>query len=121
MDRRKILKITSATLGFTLTGGALTALLSSCKPENADHFKTTILSKDQLEMVRSLAEIILPATDSPGAEDAKVAEYIDKAVAKYFTKPEQIEFIENLKYFDTLSNNKMGHSFQNLELKKRIE
>lgn len=65
---------------------ALSVLLQSCNVENTSNYRPIYLSKDEYKTVWSLAEAVLPATDTPGASEAGVAPYIDLLFGEYFNK-----------------------------------
>lgn len=70
----------------------------------ADHhgtqtFKAAVLSADELEQVAAVCEAIIPRTDTPGARDARVHEYIDVALSVE-SEDQQKRFHEGLAWLD---------------------
>lgn len=72
-DRRSFLRGTSVLLGSVALGGVLQAFAAT--PRKAQHF-----SEEQLQVLRALVDVILPATDSPAASAADTHYFIDLAV-----------------------------------------
>lgn len=62
-------------------------------------FTPTILTQDELEQLAVVCEAIIPRTDTPGARDARVHEYIDVALSTE-TEDMRKRFREGLAWFD---------------------
>lgn len=76
MDRRTALKNLSIGLGYTVAAPTIFNMLSSCTAET-NGWTPLFLSADEKHMVTHLADIILPATDTPGALDVNVPQFLD--------------------------------------------
>lgn len=125
VDRREALKVISMITGYALTAGAASAFLAGCKAEpksqtpaasgstTASSLKS-MLTKDQLATVAEISERILPKTDTPGAKDCGVAEYIDMAVSNFYKPEDQKRFVEKLASFDKAANDKYKKNFVQL-------
>ncbi|MFT4604428.1 MAG: gluconate 2-dehydrogenase gamma chain [Rhodothermales bacterium] len=62
-------------MGVVLAPGIASAILSGCGPEpGAD---PGFLTTSEHDLVADLAEMIIPQTDTPGAREAGVADYVD--------------------------------------------
>ena len=73
-------------------------------------FKPKALSAAQLESVATLAELIIPTTDTPGARTALVDRFIDNVMAN--AKPVDKErFLTGLAWMDTRSSALYGKAF----------
>ena len=69
-----------------------------------------VLSADQNRAVVALAEIIIPKTDTPGATDAKVNEFIDLTL--HDAPPaERQQFLDGLAWLDAHCRETHGTSF----------
>lgn len=55
-----------------------------------------VLSPQQNELVTTIAELILPETDTPGARAARVNELIDLALAEWFDSADRDRFLAGL-------------------------
>lgn len=81
-------------MGCTLSGSLISAVLSGCSSESsATDWSPSALSDKQLQATADLAEVILPATSTPGAKDANVERFIDSMIAD-FLSPEESEAIQ---------------------------
>lgn len=80
MDRREAIKKTALLTGFAVSGSFISAVLQGCQPEAknplADWSPSFFSKEDGLSMAE-IAECILPRTDTPGAQDVFVHEFVD--------------------------------------------
>jgi Gluconate 2-dehydrogenase subunit 3 len=92
-------------MGISISTGTLLTMISSCKSETAEGVVDTTSSswsasflknKDHLALVENLAEAIMPATNTPGAKEAGVIQYIDMAVANLYESKKQERFQKGL-------------------------
>lgn len=75
MNRRDFVRQLSASLGVTLTSGTVAAILSGCQP--AKEHALAFLTENEAAIVGSIGDLIIPDTDTPGAQAAGVIEYVD--------------------------------------------
>lgn len=76
MNRRTALKNLSMSLGYTVAAPTIFNMLSSCTAETKT-WSPLFLSLDEKHMVTHLSDIILPTTDTPGALDVNVPQFLD--------------------------------------------
>lgn len=69
-------------------------------PSKSAAYKPKWATPDEMKLIAELGDIIIPRTDTPGASDAKVQEYIDYALASDARRKEA--FREGLKWFAAL-------------------
>ena len=62
-----------------------------------------VLDPHQNETVVTIAELIIPATDTPGATAARVNEFVDLALAEWFDAAERTSFLRGLADVDARS------------------
>lgn len=97
MDRRKAIinmSLSAAGLGFSST---FISALTSCEAPATLDYHPMVFTADQDQLVQSLVEIIIPTTETPGAKDAKVNQYIDRVLAMVKDSDEKAIFMEGLK------------------------
>jgi hypothetical protein len=113
INRRRLLKLIGVTAGVALSPSCQRALESgvdlSAPPVNGS------LSEGQLNVVSTLAELIIPATDTPGAIDAGVPEFIHQIVIDWYTPAEQQIFLEGLGELDAIAEAHWSAPFVRLE------
>lgn len=97
INRREAIKRTAAIMGCTLSGSLISAVLSGCSnTSSSDGWTPSALTQDQLQTAADLAEVILPATETPGAKDAKVERFIDRMVDEFYPPAERDLIIDSL-------------------------
>lgn len=110
MNRRSALKTSSLILGYALTASAATAVLNGCKTDTAVGWTPKNLSLDQSNLLDEVTEMIIPATDIPGAKGAMVNRFID-AMFDAYPQEESNMFLQGLSLFDTKSQELNGKNF----------
>jgi len=76
MDRRTALKNLSIGLGYTVATPTIFNMLASCHAE-VETWTPLFFSPVEKHMVTHMVDIILPTTDTPGALDVNVPQFID--------------------------------------------
>ena len=97
-------------------GGKAAPPLSKAGPYT---FRT--LSAAQRETISVLTEAIIPATDTPGAKDARVDEFIDIILTEWSTAEEKAEFLAGLTAFDAHCVQDFGQRFARCTRQQRTE
>ena len=84
MDRRAILKYTAYVTGYAITAPLTSAFLSGCKAEPAaPDYIPVFLSEETYLNLKAVVDTMLPKTDTPGALEVGVPEFIDLVLDKY--------------------------------------
>lgn len=76
MNRRTALKNLSMSLGYTMAAPTIFNMLTSCKAD-VKTWVPLFLSSEEKHMVTRLVDIILPASETPGALDVNVPQFLD--------------------------------------------
>ncbi len=125
LSRRELLKIVVGSAGAAgLPGPQLKAALAcTAAPRPAAAQATYVpryFSDPELRSLAALAETVIPADDhSPGAEAARVHEFIDDTVADSDPKTKQL-WREGLRAVEKTSETEFGKSFEGLTAEERI-
>lgn len=97
MNRRDALARVALLMGGTLTAPTMIAFLDGCKTSNETATAANFaFSPDQLNLVSEIAEIIIPKTDTPGAKDAKVGEFIQLMLKDCYYEKDQKSIMAGL-------------------------
>ena len=71
-------------------------------------------------LIAEIAELIIPKTDTPGAKDAKVEDFIIGIIEFCSDRKTQNNFISGLQSLESLSEDKYGKSFLNCPTSERL-
>ena len=99
MNRRDALTRTAWLLGGTLSAPTLQAMnrWEQLALSGRTHHRTnSFLTETQREIVARTADLILPRTDTPGAIDAGVPDFINLMLQDCYKKPAQDAFLTGL-------------------------
>jgi hypothetical protein len=94
MERRDVLRALGATAAFTLMPRTAQAAWDTVAA--APFASARALTDDRAELVASLADAIIPRTDTPSATDVGVPAFIDVIVAEYYSDDERAVFLAGL-------------------------
>ncbi|MEO6684865.1 MAG: gluconate 2-dehydrogenase subunit 3 family protein [Dyadobacter sp.] len=98
MKRRDAIARVALLMGGTLSAPTMLAFLEGCKSSTETSTALSFpFSADQKNLVSEVAEIIIPKTDTPGAKDAEVGEFIEKMIKECYAGKDQDSFAKGLK------------------------
>jgi len=119
MNRREALSRVAIIMGGTIVGGV--AFLEGCKTSDKKIAVGLPLTKEQIAFLDEIAETIIPATDTPGAKDAKVGEFMQVMVTDCYDEGDQKIFLAGITTVDVVSNKKFQKDFLSLSAEQRKE
>ena len=105
LNRRDAIRGIAMAAGAAATGWAGRA---SAATAPALDWTPTALSQDQARLVDAVAELIIPATDTPGARQAGVPQFIDRALANYCDKSQRALLLNGLTRIDADASAALG-------------
>lgn len=77
MNRREALKNLGLGAGILVVGPTTLSLLQSCKNEPEYDWQPVFLTASHGLALKKILDIIIPKTDTPGASDLNIAQFID--------------------------------------------
>ncbi|MDG1439029.1 MAG: gluconate 2-dehydrogenase subunit 3 family protein [Emcibacteraceae bacterium] len=96
VNRRHILQGTAIAFGLVATSPLMTAVSAYAQsPETPS--RKSVFNASERRMVEVLAELIIPETDTPGAGEAGVPDFIDMMVSQWYEKSDKQAFIDGLR------------------------
>ena len=119
ITRRAAVARVAYLLGGALSASTLAGVLAGCDRRSAGG--AAALAGDRKELVASLAEHILPATDTPGARDAGVHDFIDAMMADYYPAEERDRFLAGLSRVDDRARRAFGSPYLELDEGQQLQ
>jgi archaellum component FlaD/FlaE len=107
MDRRELLKMIAVLTGGVVVGGEV--FLTGCK--NADTTTGTAFTEQDVAFLDEVGETILPATNTPGAKEAKVGQFMTSIVNDCYEEADQKTFHDGMKQLNDACDKKFNTSF----------
>ncbi|MFK7932227.1 MAG: gluconate 2-dehydrogenase subunit 3 family protein [Saprospiraceae bacterium] len=120
MNRRDSIKNIAWGLGYTFTAPAVIAALNGCQPSGEAGWMPTFLTEDQGYAIAEAAERIIPATDTPGAQDVFVHEFIDVVLKDYTPEEDRTRFMAGLDSMMKMAQDKHSSAFGDLEAADQV-
>jgi gluconate 2-dehydrogenase gamma chain len=109
MNRREALKRVALLLGGAVSAPVVNAVLSGYRP--LPRYTPRTLSPEQNELVTTIAELIIPTTDTPGAKEAGVGQFIDLLLTEWHPAADRDRFLAGLADLETQFQLKHSKSF----------
>ena len=112
IDRREALRRTALLIGGVISAPTLAGILAGCETPRAESAWTPrALTPQQSDLVATIAEHILPETDTPGARSVGVHRFIDTMLAEYYGPTDRADFVNGLADVDTRAGRSAAKSF----------
>jgi len=121
MNRREAIQKATVALGFAISAPAITAVLNGCKPTPQLNYQPVFFNIGQARMISEVAEIILPRTNTPGAKDVGVPEFIDKLLKEVYSKEDQESFLAGTIALDDDAKKTYGDRFNDCSPEQQKE
>ena len=114
IDRRTLLRRAAVMLGASLSAPAVLGVLAGRSAHAATATGGQLLWGPQFDLVSAVAEIMIPRTDTPGAQDVGVPAFIDDMLANVYPEADQKRFLTGLMAFDNEVKTRTGRLFPEL-------
>ena len=121
MDRREALRLLATGVALQLAPGNLFASLREARALLGTQTTPRTLDPHQYATVTAIAELILPRTDTPGATDVGVSEFIDLIVTEWYTPEERTRFLNGLADVDVRTRALFGKNFVESSLSQQAQ
>lgn len=110
MNRREALRLLAAGAALPLAPHPLLAL-KEARALLGDMAAPRTLNTHQFATVKTIADVILPRTDTPGAADVGAAEFIDLVLTEWCSDQERNSFMSGLADVDVRGRALFSHDF----------
>jgi hypothetical protein len=111
ITRREAVARTALLLGGTLAASSVAGAENTAWRTPSPAWRLRTLSTDQSELVATIAEHIIPATDTPGARAAGVDRFVDTILTNYYGVAECQRFLDGLADVDARALKEHGKTF----------
>jgi glucoside 3-dehydrogenase (cytochrome c) hitch-hiker subunit len=111
MHRREVLRLLATGSLLQLAPPNLFAVLGEARSLIQSQTSPRTLNAHQYATVKTMAEMIVPRTDTPGASDVGAAEFIDLILTEWYEEAERARFLSGLAEVDSRSQMLFGKDF----------
>jgi len=121
MNRREALKRTATITGLAISSSITLSILESCQPKGEINWQPQFLSEEEARLVAAISETILPESDTPGASELHLYEFIDMMLKDTFSEDVQKKFKEGLAAFSATTNKDYSKPFEKCSQNQKTE
>jgi len=121
MERREALKLLTYAAAFPLFSAPAFSLFQAVHERLPEAAALKTLDPHQNTTVTAISELIIPQTDTPGAKEARVNEFIDVILSEWYDEAEKSRFLAGLAEVDERSCKRFGKDFVECEKKEQTE
>lgn len=101
MNRREMLEQVTLMVGGALSASTIAGIFGSLQAAEAGTSAQQTLTPAQSELIATVAEVIIPTTDTPGGRAAGVHRFIDGILTSIYTEAERNHFLAGLADLET--------------------
>lgn len=121
MNRREALQLLATAAALQLAPGKMMAAVREARAVLGDSPAARTLNPHQYATVKEIAEMILPRTETPGAADVGVTEFIDLILTEWSDEAERARFMSGLADVDGRARAMFGKDFVDCPPDQRAE
>jgi Gluconate 2-dehydrogenase subunit 3 len=103
MNRRDAIRLLAAGATLPFASEKMLAMLQEARAKIGTPPGPRTLNSHQFETVQTIAEMILPRTDTPGATDIGASEFIDLILTEWYNHEERDRFLIGIADVDSRS------------------
>jgi hypothetical protein len=111
MQRRKVIRLLLGTAAIPLLPREIFALLRQVHSDLPATPALKTLNPHQDATVTTIADLIIPQTDTPGAKAVRVNEFIDLILTEWYDAADRDKFLAGLANVDTQAHDLFGKNF----------
>lgn len=121
MHRRQALRLLASAATLPILSREAFSLFQAAHDQLAEQSALKTLNPHQNETVTTIAEIIIPQTNTPGAKAARVNEFVDLIVTEWYDEEERSTFLTGLADVDARTRDLYGKDFVQCGEKQQVE
>jgi hypothetical protein len=121
MQRREALRLLASAAALPLLSRDAFSLFRAVHQQLPAQPVLQTLNPHQNATVTTIAEIIIPQTNTPGAKGARVNEFIDLILTEWYDPEEKLTFLAGLGDVDIRTHDLFGKDFVDCGQKQQVE
>jgi hypothetical protein len=121
LDRREVLRLLAAGSALPVIPANVLAAFREVHAALPESPALKVFNPHQNATVTTMTELIIPATDTPGAKEVRVNEFIDHIVADWFSDEERTGFLAGLAQVDALTQKTFQKDFVDATAAQQVE
>jgi hypothetical protein len=121
MHRREALRLLASAATLPLLSREALSLFQAVHEQIPEQPVRKTLNPQQNATVTTIAELIIPQTDTPGAKAAQVNEFIDLILTEWYDEEEKSIFMTGLADVDSRTRDLYGKDFVDCIEKQQVE
>ena len=121
MHRRQALRLLASAATLPLLSREAFSLFQAVHEQMPEQAVLKTFNPQQNAIVTTIAELIIPQTDTPGAKAARVNEFIDLIVTEWYDEEEKSTFMTGLADVDSRTHELYGKDFVDCAEKQQVE
>ncbi len=121
MHRRQALRLLASAATLPLLSREAFSLFQAVHDQMPEQSALKTLNPHQNSTVTTIAEIIIPQTNTPGAKAARVNEFIDLILTEWYDEEEKSTFLTGLADADSRTRDLYGKDFVECGEKQQVE
>ena len=121
MQRRDVLRLLATGTALQLAPNRLITVLREARSLLAEPSSPRTLNAHQEATVRTMAELLLPRTDTPGATDVGTSAFIDLILTEWPDDAERTNFLNGLAQVDARTQKMFGKDFVDCSAEQQSE
>jgi hypothetical protein len=121
MHRRQALRLLASAATLPLLSREAFSLFQAVHDQLPEKAALKTLNSHQNDTVTTIAELIIPQTNTPGAKAARVNEFIDLMVAEWYDDEEKSIFLGGLADVDVRAQGLYGKDYTQCDEKQQVE
>ena len=119
MNRRQALQHVALLLGGAVSAPVLHNMLSGYQPKNP--WAPQALNAEQDKIVTIIADMIIPVTDTPGAQAVQVNQFIDLMLSEWLKPEDRDRFMAGFAELEARCADQCGKHFLEASPEERIK
>jgi hypothetical protein len=121
MHRRQALRLLASAATLPLLSREAFSLFQAVHDQLPEQPVLKTLNPHQNDTVTTIAEIVIPQTNTPGAKAARVNEFVDLIVTEWYDEEEKSIFLAGLGDVDARTQDLYGKDFVQCGEKQQVE